>query len=179
MPTRPYVLLDRDGTVIRNVPYLSNYLQVCIPKDVIAGLKFIKSMGFAFGIISNQSGIGRGFISPKQLIEVNSQVVEVLESKEIHIDFLLCCTHHPNIGCNCRKPRTGLLENSIYDKVIDKESSFMVGDTSADIDFALNYGVTPILLSNESPSIESRRDTLTAKNFMEVALLIQEFSRNL
>lgn len=176
MSIKPYVLLDRDGTLIPNIPYLSNHRQVSVTNEVISGLRIIKSLGFNFGIISNQSGVGRGLISARQLMEVNSRLVEILSHSGIFIDFFLCCVHQPSLGCNCRKPKIGLLQTSKYDKSIDKSYSYMIGDSVADIEFALLYGVTPILISNKHEVGGLYKGLLNANNFIEAAYIIQDLT---
>jgi D-glycero-D-manno-heptose 1,7-bisphosphate phosphatase len=143
----PFVLLDRDGTLIEDVPYLNNWRQVRFLPGVISGLSELRARGFHLGIVSNQSGVGRGLISFKQLLQVNSHMVEVLLSNNVELDFLLCCIHSPMDACNCRKPLTGMMCNHPIKHKVLRSQSFMVGNSQCDIDFAINLGVNPILIA--------------------------------
>jgi D-glycero-D-manno-heptose 1,7-bisphosphate phosphatase len=142
----PYVLLDRDGTLIEDVPYLNDWTKVRFLPGVIDGLSKLLKRNFRLGIVSNQSGVGRGLIQFSQLLQVNSYIVDVLLSNQIELDFFYCCLHDPIGECNCRKPRIGLVQDSLLARKILQSKSFMVGNSQCDIDFANNLGVHPILL---------------------------------
>ena len=145
----PYILLDRDGTLIENVPYLSNWKQVKFLPGIVEDLEELKYRNFHFGIVSNQSGIGRRLIQYKQLLEVNSHILEVLNSRGITLDFFFCCLHRPDEGCQCRKPQTGLIDKSPFADKILRPKSFMVGDSISDIQFGINLGIRPIMVGTK------------------------------
>jgi len=145
---RPFVILDRDGTLIENIPYLSDYKRLRINPGVIQGLKALSKLGFAFGIVSNQSGVGRGLVTYKQLLEINSLLINSLLSIGVNMEFFLCCFHPPLANCECRKPKVGMIEALGFRDLIDENKSFMIGDSDVDVAFACSLGVTPILLGN-------------------------------
>lgn len=150
MQRRKYIFLDRDGTIIENVPYLNNPKNIKFVPRLIETLIYLRNLNFRFGVISNQSGVGRGLISYKQMLEVNSLIVNVLASNDIYLDFFLCCLHRPDELCLCRKPKIGLISQISIDFKIDYSNSFMVGDNISDSNFAQNLGIKSILISKEN-----------------------------
>ena len=142
-----YIFLDRDGTIIENVPYLNNAKKVKFVPKLIETLIYLQSLKYRFGIISNQSGVGRGLISYKQMLEVNSLIVEILAKHNIYLDFYLCCLHTPDEFCHCRKPKIGLISHLSNNLNIDYSNSFMVGDNTSDCIFAKNLGLKSILIT--------------------------------
>jgi len=135
-----YILLDRDGTLIRHIPYLVDPNQVELLPNVIEGLSCMKALGFKFGIITNQSVIGRGLATEEEIRGVNARVLYLLESQGIVISFLLLCPHTPDDLCDCRKPslQLGIMAIDIYG--IDASTSFMIGDADSDISFGQGIG---------------------------------------
>ena len=99
-----YILLDRDGTLIKHIPYLIEPSQVELLPNVIEGMKLLKGRGFKFGIVTNQSVIGMGLATRVDVDRVNAQVIFLLESESIEISFVLVCPHKPSDLCSCRKP---------------------------------------------------------------------------
>jgi D-glycero-D-manno-heptose 1,7-bisphosphate phosphatase len=139
-----YIILDRDGTLIKHIPYLNDPEMVEILPNVIEGLQCLKSKGFKFGIISNQSGIARNKITTETVTIINDKIVELLESHFVHIDFIYFCPHMPENVCSCRKPKKGLGLKAIDFFEIDITLSYMVGDSDVDILFGKALGLKTI-----------------------------------
>ena len=146
---KPYIIFDRDGTLIKHVHHLSKLEQVIIFDDVPAALQEFQSYGFSFGIITNQSVIGRGLATSNQVSEINSFISSQLLPHDIHFDFMLVCPHVPEDGCRCRKPQPELGELAIAAFQIDMKESFVIGDQVSDLDFARNLGLKSFLVRNE------------------------------
>jgi D-glycero-D-manno-heptose 1,7-bisphosphate phosphatase len=142
-----YIILDRDGTLIKHVPYLADANLVELLPNVIMGLKYLNSLNFKFGIISNQSAIGRGLATKKQVENVNQRVLQLLESENLHISFVLYCPHAPSEFCICRKPSIGLGNLAILKYDIDISSSYMIGDANSDIVFGQAIGLHTIQIT--------------------------------
>lgn len=154
---RPFVIFDRDGTLIRHVHYLADPDLVELQPDLIAGLKLLMSHGFDFGMITNQSVIGRGLATPEQVDLVNTRVLELLGHEGIKFHFVLLCPHTPEDSCICRKPAIGLGQIAIQKHGLDPSSSFMIGDKPSDVIFGRALGCKSIQVSDEN-SLDSEAD---------------------
>jgi D-glycero-D-manno-heptose 1,7-bisphosphate phosphatase len=142
------VFLDRDGTINYDTHYLNDPDNARILKGVTSALRRLKKAGFLLIIISNQSGIARGYIKESALKKINSKITAMLLEKGIKIDRLYYCPHHKDgkiakyrMECDCRKPGPGMILNARRDFDIDLENSFMVGDMEADIGAGKNAGL--------------------------------------
>lgn len=140
------VFFDRDGTLIHEKPgvYLSNPADVHLYAPVPAALKRLGKAGFHFFIVSNQSGIGRGYFTEKEVHAVHARLQELL--KPAVIEEIVFCPHAPGQNCACRKPGTLLGERLIKKHRIDPVRSFMVGDKKADVLFGQKLGLRSVLV---------------------------------
>jgi len=144
---QPTVFLDRDGVLIHEVHYLSDLQQIRIFADVAQGLTRLKDAGFLLIMITNQSGVARGYFNEDFVQEVYQNINESL-----HLDAMYYCPHHLkghapyNIPCHCRKPKPGMIEQAMSDFTIDPSKSFMIGDKLCDVELASNAGITGIQL---------------------------------
>jgi len=110
-----YVIFDRDGTLIKHVHHLINPDLVLVKSDLGVALQLLQVFDFKFGIISNQSVIGRSLATYSDVELVNSKIIEFLEPLGIVVDFVYFCPHLPNDGCTCRKPEIGLGQRAIIE----------------------------------------------------------------
>jgi len=166
-----YILLDRDGTLIKHIPYLIEPSQVELLPKVIEGMKLLKGLGFKFGIVTNQSVIGRGLATRVDVDRVNEQVIFLLGSESIEISFVLVCPHKPSDLCSCRKPSPQLGFFAIKEFGVDVSSSYMIGDAVSDISFGQTIGCRTIQIM-ESPYITSTADYATI-DLLEAARFVQ------
>lgn len=143
----PAVFLDRDGTLIVEKHYLSNPDQVVLLEGVIDGLRTLQEFGLPLIVVSNQSGIGRGYFSRQDAEAVNDRIALELAPHGINIDGWYMCPHAPDSGCNCRKPLPGLIEQASRDLSLDPSLSFVVGDKRADLDLARAVGAIPLIVT--------------------------------
>lgn len=165
-----YILLDRDGTLIKHIPYLIEPNQVELLPNVIEGLRLLKALGFKFGIITNQSVIGRGMATREDVDKVNARVILLLESEGITISFVLVCPHKPSDICSCRKPSPQLGIIAIEEFGVDASSSYMIGDAISDISFGQTLGCQTIQII-ESPYVASTADYATI-DFLDAAKFV-------
>ncbi len=147
------IILDRDGTINVEKDYLHKIEDFEFEKGVIEGLKILSQLGYIFIVVTNQSGIARGYYSEEDLEILNNHIGEILLKEGIKIEKFYYCPHHPEKGvgkykveCNCRKPNPGMLEEAIKEFNIDREKSFMIGDNISDIEAGIRAKVTPILV---------------------------------
>lgn len=147
------IILDRDGTINVEKDYLYKIEDFEFENGVIEGLKILANLGYIFVVVTNQSGIARGYYTEEDLVILNSYIGEILEKEGVRIEKFYYCPHHPEKGvgkykvdCMCRKPNPGMLEEAIKEFDIDREQSFMVGDNISDIEAGIKARVTPILV---------------------------------
>lgn len=140
-----FIFLDRDGTLIKLIPYLKNPAEVEVLDDSVKGLKKLSSH-YKFGIITNQSLVGRGIGTMSQVSSVNQRVRDLFAKSDISFEFIYVCPHSPESMCVCRKPKPYLGMLAVTRFEIDKNSSFMIGDSVSDFEFGENLGVRSMLL---------------------------------
>lgn len=148
MRRAPPVFLDRDGTLILEMDYLSDPEGVVLEAGVVAGLALLQAQGHPLIVLSNQSGIGRGFFTTHDAERVNARVGELLKSHRIDILGWYICPHAPEAGCDCRKPLPGMALAAARDLRLELPGSFMIGDKRADLELADAIGATGILVAS-------------------------------
>jgi len=173
---KTYVILDRDGTLIKNVPYLKDPSEIFILPGAIAGLQRLKSMHYRFGIVTNQSAIGRGLATRQEVELVNARMYELFQKFDISFDFLLMCPHKPDDNCFCRKPHPDLGLHAIDKFEINTTSSFMVGDKDSDIEFGKSIGLKTIrIISTYPTNISPNHLAMDLLEAAEKIYLLNEF----
>ncbi len=135
---KPAIFLDRDGVINRDIKgkYIIKPSQLKIYKTAIDGLKRIKKNHFYVIIITNQSAIGRGYITEKEFFKINNKMLRILKQSGIKIDAVYYCPHKPEDNCNCRKPKPGLIQDAVKDYPVNMRKSFFVGDKKTDMELA-------------------------------------------
>ena len=128
---QPAVFLDRDGTLIEEVNYLSRLEDLRLFPFTAAAVKLLKENGFLIIVVTNQSGIGRGVFDESSMHAVHEKIQSELAGM---IDAFYFCPHLPCDGCSCRKPNTGMIESAMADFDIDLQNSWMVGDKKIDVE---------------------------------------------
>lgn len=153
-----FVILDRDGTIILETPkYITNPEQISFLPGSIEGMKKIYDAGFHMIIITNQSVVGRGIISKKQLEKIHKSIIQTLLNENIKIKGIFYCPHKPDSGCLCRKPKIELVTKAAKKLNFRTESSFMIGDQETDIQLAKKIHSTSILvLTGQGKKIEKK-----------------------
>jgi D-glycero-alpha-D-manno-heptose 1-phosphate guanylyltransferase len=145
--TRPFILLDRDGTLIEERHYLSDPGGVALLPGVVDGLRALRAEGFALVVATNQAGVGRGLFSEEQVAAVHARLSELLAARGAGLDGIFYCPHHPEAGCDCRKPATGLARQAAVALGPGASPVAVVGDKRCDIDLARALGVPGILVT--------------------------------
>lgn len=141
------VFLDRDGTLIYEKPgvYLCNPKQVRLYKSTWPALKLLTQNGFKLFIVSNQSGIGRGYFTAKEVNAVHARLQQLL--KPTVIEEIVFCPHAPDEKCACRKPQPKMGQDLIKKYHIDVKQSYMIGDKKADVEFGHALGCKAVLVT--------------------------------
>jgi D-glycero-D-manno-heptose 1,7-bisphosphate phosphatase len=134
------IFLDRDGTINVDVAYLHEIEKLEFIDGVPKALAMLKEMGYLLIVISNQSGIGRGYFEQRDVEELHNYMNMLLKYDRADIDAFYYCPHIESDCCDCRKPNTLLFSKAIAEWNIDVKQSYMVGDKESDILAAKNVG---------------------------------------
>ncbi|MVA59550.1 D-glycero-alpha-D-manno-heptose-1,7-bisphosphate 7-phosphatase [Agrobacterium vitis] len=140
------IFLDRDGTIIVDKNYLSRPEDVELEIGCVEGLTKFSKAGYLLIGVTNQSGVGRGFFSLADVNQCNNRVESLLSPHGIYVSAWYICPHRPEEDCNCRKPRSGLVEQAEAIVSIDYSRSFVIGDKDADVMLGRNCGMESILV---------------------------------
>lgn len=142
------LFLDRDGTIIVDKNYMHDPNEIEFLNGAIDALQSFISDGFKLYVITNQSGIGRGFFQEEDMHAVHQKMNELLAKEQIKIEDYLFCPHAPEDNCDCRKPSPKLI-NEVLNKYqnVDLLNSYMIGDKVSDVEAGENAGIKGILLT--------------------------------
>ena len=141
------VFLDRDGVINYN-PVYRDYIRKASQFRFIPGarraIRLLTEAGFDIVVTSNQAGVARGFFTKEDLKRIDQKMHKGIKQSRGRIRKSCYCIHHPEAGCACRKPLTGLLTRAIAKSKVDLSSSFFIGDTARDTHAGKNFGVKTI-----------------------------------
>ena len=147
------VFLDRDGTVTEEVGYLTRLDMLKLIRGAGTAIKRLNEAGYKVVLVTNQSGVARGYFPESLVDEAHSLLRRMLMDDGALLDGIYYCPHHPTAGkekyaivCGCRKPETGLLDRAAKDLAIDLKQSFMVGDKWSDVELGHRAGMRSILV---------------------------------
>jgi D-glycero-D-manno-heptose 1,7-bisphosphate phosphatase len=143
MTKRPAIFLDRDGTLIEEVNYLSHVEDLRLFPFSAEAVTQLKDAGFLIIVVTNQSGIGRGIYTEADMHAIHAAIQKELDGA---IDAFYFCPHLPCDGCECRKPKLGMIEAAMRDVAIDLENSWMVGDKKIDVETGQAAGMSTALV---------------------------------
>ncbi len=172
----PALFLDRDGTLIEEVPYLSQPSKTRVLSGIPEALAILQKAGFLLFVISNQSGVARGLLDEGGLLQIQAEIDRQLAKAGARIDAYYHCPHHPAVGippqrrrCRCRKPQPGLLDQAASDFDVDWSRSAGVGDDLRDLQ-AFAARDIPAVLVGTGKGRQTRQKLAESK--MEPALFV-------
>ena len=149
------VFLDRDGTVNEEVGYLRNLADLRLIAGAGAAIRRLNNAGLKVVLVTNQSGVARGYFPESLVLEVHERLARMLQEEGARIDAIYYCPHHPTAGnsgytiaCDCRKPGTGLIDRAARDLGIDVKKSYVVGDKWSDVELGQRAGARSILVQS-------------------------------
>ncbi len=154
---RKAVFLDRDGTINRDVHYLSDPEEFRMFPTVAEGIRLLNEAAFLVVLVTNQSGIARGLLTRETLSSIHRRMKSELRAEGAEIDAIYYCPHHPEEQCACRKPGTALLEKAIFEHDIDPTRSFFMGDRMTDIEAGHRMGCRTVLVPEDPDQLEEER----------------------
>jgi D-glycero-D-manno-heptose 1,7-bisphosphate phosphatase len=168
------LFLDRDGTLMVDVGYPSRPEQVRLLPGVAEALAACRDAGYRLSIISNQSGVGRGYFGPEAVQAVHDRLVELLAEQGVAIDDARYCLHAPEDQCECRKPSPLMIRRSAEHLGVDMARSFMVGDKASDIEAGQRAGCRTILFGKETGSAGSARADHVCADWPEIVRVVRD-----
>lgn len=149
------VFLDKDGTLIDDVPYNVDPRKIRLCAGAFEGLRELRRAGFRLFVVSNQSGVAHGYFEEEQLTVVEQHLREMLAGGGVELDGFYYCPHHPEgkiarsaVTCECRKPRPGLILRAAAEHQIQSAASWLVGDILNDIEAGRRAGCRTVFLLN-------------------------------
>lgn len=146
MTTRPFVLLDRDGTLNVERNYLSDPDQLELIPGVAEALKRLRDLGYGLAVVTNQSGVGRGYFTLEAVGKVHRRLRDLLAEGGASVDAIYLCPHAPDQPCDCRKPLPGMARQAEAEFGFDPRQAIVIGDKKVDIDLGRAIGATTILV---------------------------------
>ena len=172
----PAVFIDRDGTLIEEVNFLSRVEDLQFFSYTDEAVKILKKSGFLVIVVTNQSGIGRKIFAESAMHEIHSEIQKDLSEK---LDAFYFCPHLPTDGCACRKPNLGMIETALENFDIDLENSWIIGDKAIDVETGFNAGIKTalVLTGYGTKAIEElkRKPDIVAENLLEAVKTITNF----
>jgi len=182
------VFLDRDGTLIEDPGYINHPNQVELLDGVPEALIQLKRMGYKLIVVTNQSAVARGIVSEQVLNQIHNRLKQLLAEKGAFLDRIYYCPYHPEGAIakyrkesDCRKPNPGMLLTAAKEMNIDLTQSWMIGDSSRDVEAGLRAGCKTILINRLSDYKQSPSDQPTpdhkAVNIKEAVNIIKKYHR--
>jgi D-sedoheptulose 7-phosphate isomerase len=141
---RKAVFIDRDDTIAKDVPYCPSPEKLVLFDGVGRSVKRLNNAGFLVIVVTNQSGVGRGFFTEAKLSEIHDKMREDLAKDGAKLDGIYFCPHLPDEGCECRKPNIGMILQALEDFDVDLSSSYVVGDSDREMELAHRIGAKGI-----------------------------------
>lgn len=170
------IFLDRDGVINKEVSYLHNIDQFEFISGVFDACQYLQMIGFKIIIITNQSGISRGFYTEKDFLNLNDWMIKEFLKKNINILNVFYCPHLPSDKCNCRKPKPGMFLEAKKKYIINMSESWAIGDSERDIIAATSAGVKNTILVRSGHKIDEENSK--AKFYLDSIKDISDLIKN-
>ncbi|NLB34696.1 MAG: D-glycero-beta-D-manno-heptose 1,7-bisphosphate 7-phosphatase [Elusimicrobia bacterium] len=168
------VFVDRDGTINQDHGYVSRIQDFDLISGALEALRMLRKENFLIVVITNQSGIARGYYTERDYFKLNSAMLNLFESEGAFVDRVYHCPHHPGDKCVCRKPSPALGLLAAKELNINLSESYMIGDKASDIEFAANLGVRSVLVETGEgkKSLPLSNPDIKAQDILHAARLI-------
>ena len=174
------IFLDRDGTLIEEVDFLSTVEETKPFEFTLEALSLLRDAGFEFVVTTNQSGIARGYFDEAAVNAIHNRIQDILRETGLEIESFQYCPHFPDAGCACRKPAIGMIERACGASDVDFENSWVIGDKKLDVKMGFNAGTKTALVltgygKSHLPELERNPDVV-AENLLDAAKQIVELN---
>ena len=168
------VFFDRDKTIIEDSGYFHDPEAVVFMPRAVEGLAALEHAGFFLFIVTNQSGVGRGYFPESDTIAVHEKIIELLGKQGVRLEKIYYCPHAPEEQCMCRKPKPFLILKAAQEFGIDLAKSFFIGDHMKDMEAGRAAGTLTVFFG---PPVESPLVDLSATNLLEAADRIVSYEK--
>jgi D,D-heptose 1,7-bisphosphate phosphatase len=182
---RKAVFLDRDGTLNKNTHFLIDFEDFELLPGVANALRILQDLDYRLFVVSNQSGVARGFFSFEDVEALHGKIASLFTGMGIHLEELVFCPHHAEgkvepyaVDCECRKPKPGMLRYLAAKYALDMTGSIMVGDHEFDARTGINAGARGVWLRQDSPVIPLTGQVDNRENIKEFVSLL-DFAESL
>lgn len=146
MATKRAVFLDRDGVLIEDTNYVGHVDEVKLIDSSPQALRRLKDAGFLLFVVTNQSGVARGYFTREQVDEIHALLDGYFTKAGVALDRYYICPHHPEDNCDCRKPKPKFLLDAAREFALDLARCYMVGDRVTDVKCGQNAGTRTVLV---------------------------------
>jgi D-glycero-D-manno-heptose 1,7-bisphosphate phosphatase len=164
------VILDRDGTLVLDRGYMDDPALLEFAPGAADALRWWHEHGYRMVVITNQSGVGRGYFSAERVEEMNVRLHAMVEALGFRLERIYYCPHRPEAGCNCRKPALGLLIQAASELGFNSRRVVVIGDKQSDIEFGQCAGAKTILIADDSSTLTMRaQPDLATSNLLDAA----------
>lgn len=144
--SKRFVLIDRDGTINVEKHYLSDPDQLELYPGIGPALKRLQDAGFGLAVLTNQSGVARGYFDLDRLAQIHDRLRALLAAEGVTVDGIYICPHGPDDDCTCRKPLPGMVEQAVAEHGFDPAQACMIGDKEVDVELGRAVGATTFLV---------------------------------
>ena len=158
--SRRFVLLDRDGTINEEIGYVLSPAELRLIPGAAEAIRDLRALGLGVVVVTNQSPVGRGWITEAELAAIHDRLRELLQASGADVDAIEHCPHRPEEDCSCRKPQTGMVDRAVADLGFDPSEAFVVGDHAGDMALGRAIGARTILVrtGHGEEELEAARD---------------------
>lgn len=161
------VFFDRDGTLNEDLGYVGRVEDLILFPDATKSIKLLNDKGFLVFVVSNQSGVGRGFFPQKAVEVLHEKMGEVFFKEGASIDGFYYCPHHPDKGCCCRKPSPQMVLAAAKTHDVSLKESYFVGDKISDVKTGLAAGCKTVLIAGDPQEVDFAKPQFVASNLSE------------
>jgi len=161
------LFLDRDGIVNLDHGYVYKQEDFKFSQGIFELISLFIAQSYKIFIVTNQSGIARGYYTEADFKTLTSWMIETFKSHNIHIESVEYCPHLPTDGCNCRKPKTGMIDNILATWPIDLHTSYMIGDKQSDMNLAKEAGIEHTIAISNTPLTHANYTFKTIQAYKE------------
>lgn len=166
------VILDRDGTMVIDRGYLDDPAGLEFEPGAAAGLKAMHDHGCRLVVVTNQSGIGRGYFTMDRLEAMNVRLREMAAQAGAPLAGIYHCPHAPEDACTCRKPEQDLMRRAAADLGFDPAAAIVIGDKESDVEFGRRAGAATILIAARPPTAAATRADFVAPDLEAAARIV-------
>jgi len=168
------IILDRDGVINQDSDHFIKSVDEWHPiEGSLQAIKKLNDAGKLVVIATNQSGIARGLLSIATLDDIHQHMITLLAKQQAYIDAIVYCPHGPDDGCDCRKPKSGMLNKLLADFHLDVANAILIGDAYRDLQAAHHIGMDAILVRTGKGEKTLKENTITDPVYADLAAAVE------